>query len=122
MAIDYSTPAGQVRLLIPDTDEQNLLLNDPQIEAFLSLNSGNVRLAAAQALDVIAASEALISKKLTIDGRSTDGPAVAASLKAAATELRRQVDAGEGDDTAGGFDIVNFDPQAGLRGWGAGFL
>lgn len=115
--IDYSTSAGQVRLLIPDTDEANLLLNEEQITAFLTMEGGSVKLAAAQALDAIASSEALISKKLTtVDGASTDGPAVAAELRARAQALRDQVAEGSGDD-AGGFDIVDFDPFAAYRCW-----
>ncbi|RCG31982.1 hypothetical protein DQ384_05420 [Sphaerisporangium album] len=116
MAIDFETDVGAVRLLIPDVDTENMFFIDPAIEAFLRMSGGNVRLATAQALDVIASSEAMISKKLTIDGRSTDGPAVAAELRARATELRRQVDAGEGDDTIG-FDVLDFDPWRGYRGY-----
>ncbi|MFC6080922.1 hypothetical protein [Sphaerisporangium aureirubrum] len=116
MPIDYTTPVGKVRLLIPDTDPVTQLLSDPQIEGFLAIEGGDVKRAVAQALDAIASSEAMISKKLTIDGRSTDGPAVAAELRARAAELRRQVDAGEGDDSVG-FDVVDFDPMLGIRGY-----
>jgi|SRR5690606_37831224 len=117
MAIDYRSPSGQVRLLIPDTDEDNLLLTDAQIEAFLQLEGGNVKLAAAQALEAIASSEALISKKLTTEGgMSTDGPAVAAELRQRAQGLRDQAaEQGPGDDGGGGLVIVDFDPQAAYR-------
>lgn len=118
MAIDYTSPAGQVRLLIADTDEANLLLNDEQIAAFLRLEGGNVKLAAAQALDAIASSEALISKKITtVDGASTDGPAVAAELRQRAQALREQAAEGLGgdDEDAGGLMIVDFDPAAAYR-------
>jgi hypothetical protein len=115
MAIDYSTDVGRVRLLIPDTDEQNALLIDPQIEAFLSME-GSVKLAAAAALDVIASSEVLVSKVIKTQDISTDGAKVAAELRARATELRRQVDEGVGDDSVG-FDVVDFDPHLGYLGY-----
>ena len=54
---DYSTAIGQVRLLVPDTEQlDNLanptadasyLFNDSQIQAFLTLYSNNVKRAAA---------------------------------------------------------------------------
>lgn len=112
MAIDYTTDVGQVRLLIPDTDEANQLLNNPQIEGFLAMEGDNVKLAAAQALDAIASSEVLVSKKITADGLSTDGPAVGTALRARASEIRRQVSEGDGDDSVG-FDVIDFDPWLG---------
>ncbi|MFI7113961.1 hypothetical protein ACIBK9_47125 [Nonomuraea sp. NPDC050227] len=115
MAIDYTTDRGRVRLLIPDVDEANLLLADDQIDAFLSLE-GSVKLAAAQALDAIASSEALVSKAIRTQDLQTDGPKVAAELRARASELRRQVDEGVGDDSVG-FDIVDFDPYTGYLGY-----
>ncbi|MEU4410760.1 hypothetical protein AB0F88_40170 [Streptosporangium sp. NPDC023963] len=115
MPIDYSTDVGQVRLLIADTDPTAQLLNDPQIEAFLSLE-GSVKRAAAQALDVIASSEALVSKVISMNGLSIDGTKVAAELRARASELRRQLDDGDGDDTVG-LAIVDFDPWRGHLGY-----
>jgi len=116
MAIDYTSPVGQVRLLIADTDEHNVLLSDEQIAAFLRME-GNVKLAAAQALDAIASSEALISKRITtVDGASTDGPAVAAELRQRAQALREQAAEGlGGDEDTGGLMIVDFDPAAAYR-------
>ncbi|GAA2860094.1 hypothetical protein [Nonomuraea rubra] len=111
MAIDYSTDRGRIRLLIPDTDEDNLLLIDPQIDAFLSME-GSVKLAAAAALDVIASSEVLVSKVIRTQDLQTDGAKVAAELRARAAGLRQQVDDGVGDDTVG-FDVVDFDRWAG---------
>jgi len=109
--IDYTTLVGQVRLLIPDVDEDNLLLTDAQISAFLQMEGGNVRLAAAQALDVIASSEALISKRITTEGgMSTDGPSVAKELRERAAALRAQVAEGIGDDSVG-LEIVDFNPR-----------
>lgn len=112
------TPAqDDVRLLIADTDPATRMFSTRQIAAFLRLNSDNVRRAAAQALDTIASNETLVSKKITTQDLSTDGPAVAASLRAQAKELRRQADSGEGDSDSFGFEIVDFEPYACRPGW-----
>lgn len=105
MAIDFTTPLGQVRLLIADVDEGNEVLTDPMLEGYLLLTGDNVRLAAAQALDAIAVSETLVSKVMTTLDVTTNGAVVANALRAAATELRRQVS--EGLDGGGDFDIAN---------------
>lgn len=116
MALDYTTPAGQVRLLVSDVDEAALLLTSAQVDGYLAVEGGNVKLAAAAALDAIASSEALVSKKITSQGMSTDGPAVAASLRQQAASLRQQVAEGVGDDDVG-FDVVDFDPHLGYAGY-----
>lgn len=106
MAIDYTTDLGKVRLLIPDTDESNQLFSDAQITAFLTMEGGIVKKAAAAALETIASNEAMVSKVIRAQDLSTDGAKVAAELRARAAELRRQVD--EDDPDAGGFDVVDF--------------
>lgn len=106
ITIDPTTSIGLVRLLVTDVDETDPLFTDAQITAFLNLEQLNTRLAAAQALDAIARSEVLVSKKIRTQDLQTDGPAVAAELRASATELRRQADEGYGDSDAG-LDIVD---------------
>lgn len=115
MAIDYSTSVGRVRLLIPDTDEQNALLIDPQIEALLDME-GSVKYAAAAALEIIASSEVLVSKVIRTQDLQTDGAKVSAELRARAANLRQQAD-DEAGDGGGGFDIVDFDPHRGYLGY-----
>lgn len=124
MAIDYSTDRGRVRLLIPDTNEPDFLLSDAQIDTFLALERGAgtplIKRAAAAALETIASSEALVSKKLRDKDVATDGPAVAQELRARAAQLRADADLDEDNDLAdgGGLDIVDFaDPWT--RSWGA---
>jgi hypothetical protein len=107
----------QVRLLINDTDPANRFFSTGELTDFLALNGLSVRRAAAQALDVWAANEAMVSKKITTQDLQTDGPAVAASLRQSATELRRQADAGEGDDGTDGFEIVEYKPYPYHVGW-----
>jgi len=91
--IDYRTPAGQVRLLIADVNPEAFIVEESQVQGLLALTSGNVRRAAARALRMIAASEVLISKKITTQDLSTDGPAVAAELRAQAKDLEAEADA-----------------------------
>lgn len=95
-----------VRLLAADTG-LDPLLTDFQIEDLLDLNGDDQRLAAADALDVIASSEALVSKKIRTQSLATDGPAVAASLRAHAASLRAQADSADADDEDGAFYVVD---------------
>src|SRR5690606_24312534 len=81
ITVDPSTPIGQVRLLATDLDEAEPLFDDEQIGAFLTMEGGNVRLAAALALETIARSEVLVSKKIRTLDLQTDGPAVARELR-----------------------------------------
>jgi len=72
---DYSTQIGQVRLLIPDTDQlanpadpsqaASYIFDDSQIQAFVTMYVGSIKRAAAQAKLVLATSEALINKVIT---------------------------------------------------------
>lgn len=139
MAIDYTEAAGQVRLLIADTDEANQLLGDNEIAGYLARYGteptgpvsprGPISRAAADALDTIASSEALVSKKIrTGDGLSTDGPAVAAELRKHAAQLRARAREEDDEDgvTGGYLDVLEFRPhgadtlegaEAGVYGW-----
>lgn len=106
--MDYTDPVAQVRLLTTDVDYA--LLTDDQLVALLALNGDSVRLAAADALELIATSEVLVSKKIRTQDLQTDGPAVAAELRALAGSLRAQAArTGEGVDE---FSVVDTIPQA----------
>ena len=99
---DYTTAVGQVRLLIPDTEQlENLadpsaadeyIFNDSQIQAFLTLYGNNVKRAAAQAKLVLATSEALINKVIRSYDYQTDGAKLGAELRAQANDLRAEAD------------------------------
>ena len=84
--IDYETPLGMVRLYITDTSEDPAarLLTDDQIRGLLTAASDSVYGATARALRLIATSEVLVSKKIRTQDLQTDGPAVAAELRAQA--------------------------------------
>lgn len=105
VSYDVSTDLGKVRLLSFDTDTTNPLYQDEEHTAFLDLNAGNVRLAAAQAIDTIAANEAYVQKMIKMLDLMTNGPQTAMALRGAADELRRQVYEGSGD-FSGMFDIA----------------
>lgn len=89
MTYDPTTPVGLVRLLINDISSDPVF-DDGDLNGFLTLEAQSVKRAAAQALDVIADDEALTAKVVTSQDVSTDGPAVAASLRARAATLREQ--------------------------------
>lgn len=99
---NYATAIGQVRLLIPDTEQldnlQDLsqpasyIFNDAQIQAFLTLYSDNVKRAAAQAKLVLATSEALIQKVIKTADYTTDGAKLGAELRAQAKALQDEAD------------------------------
>jgi len=84
------TALGTVRLLCTDRDPDYEIFSDEEIGVFLDLNGGNVRLAGAQALDQIAASQVLILKYIEVNGLRTNGQAVANALHAQAESLRAQ--------------------------------
>lgn len=80
---------NQVRLLISDVTVTpgKFIFDDEEIDAFLSLE-GSVVWAAARALEVIAANEVMVQKRITILDLKTDGPAQAKELREQAKEWR----------------------------------
>lgn len=63
-----------VRLLIPDlAPAPNQIFTDNQVEQFLTLSDQKVFLAAARALEVVAADEALVYKIVRTDDLSVNG-------------------------------------------------
>lgn len=96
-----------VRLYIGDPAGATALLSDAQITALLDDSDDHPRLAAAAALEAIAASEVLVSKKIRTQDLSTDGPAVSAELRALAAQHRaRHQELVDAEDD-GIFDIVD---------------
>lgn len=90
--LDPTTNVGLIRLLITDVDETSPLFEDAQLTALLTAEGGHVKRAAAAALETIARSEVLIAKVISTQDLSTNGPAVAAELRASAKALRDQAD------------------------------
>ena len=131
MPITFTQAYGQVRLLVSDLDEDHFLLTDAMIAGYLARYGvapdgpvtprAPINRAAADALDAIASSEALVSKVIqTVDGLQTDGAKVANSLRTRADSLRRQADAEEAEVEGGTqnayFGVVSFTPYAPPRG------
>lgn len=78
-----------VRQQIADNPDvvANQIFTDTEIEAFISQAMGNLTLASANALRSLAANEALVLKKMSVEGEDTDGAAVAESLRKIAFDL-----------------------------------
>ncbi|MCL8026316.1 hypothetical protein [Nocardioides bruguierae] len=113
---DLTTDVGQVRLLLNDipttaegATEPTAVFTDAEVTAFLALEAGSVKRAAAQAIDTNATNEALASKVLRTDsGVTTDGAKLADAMRKHAAELRRQADAFDDDGDAGYFfDVID---------------
>lgn len=88
-----------------DRDPEAYLFEDEELEAFLSLEGGSVKLACALAFETIAADQAFVLKAIKLLSLSTDGPKVAAEFRAQAKELRAQA-AEEGLSSLGSFDVI----------------
>ena len=103
---DLATNVGKVRALTRDTyGPTTVFFQDAEIEFYLELNVDNVRRAAAEMLDVWASDEAMVTKAITTLDLTTNGPAVAASLRTHAKTLRELADKAELTSDAG-FDIA----------------
>ncbi|MEV5001946.1 hypothetical protein [Nocardioides sp. LML1-1-1.1] len=114
MTINFSTPVGQVRLLINDVDEGAQVFSDDELNAFLSLERGNAKRAAAQAIDAQATNEALALKVLKDHQVTTDGAKLADAMRRHADSLRKQAREDE-DDADDGFYFGVVDIVGGNR-------
>ncbi len=113
---DYSTQIGQVRLLIPDTDQlanpadpsqaASYIFDDSQIQAFVTMYVGSIKRAAAQAKLVLATSEALINKVITTYDLKTDGAKLGAEIREQAKLLREEAIEDEQEDANDTFTVV----------------
>lgn len=118
--IDYTSPIGQVRVLIPDLrkledlrdlrNEPRYLFTDDEILAFLAVNNGNVKRAAADACDAIGMDKALQLLVLKTDDKQTDGAKLLDAIVKRAKTLREQ--AKEDDEDNLSFDVImpSYDP------------
>lgn len=119
--IDYNSPVGQVRVLIPDLrkledlrdlrKEPRYLFTDEEISAYLTINGGNVKLAAADACDAIGTDKALQLLVLKTDDKQTDGAKLLSAFVGRAKQLRAQ--AKEDAESNLAFDVVypSFEPR-----------
>ncbi len=107
---DLASDVGKVRLLIPDRVASDILFEDEEIEAFLALEAGNVRRAAALALETVAADQALTLKVIKTLDLTTDGASVANALLKRADKLRGQAALDEAAEDGAGFDVAEMTP------------
>lgn len=87
---DVTTDRGKVRMLAADRVQADAIFDDDEIDAFLSMESSNIRRAAAMALDTIASDQALVLKVIKTLDLETDGAKLAGALRAQAQALRDQ--------------------------------
>ena len=127
--VDYTTTTGQVRALINDVDQwpydgpytaSRYRLSDGQVNAFLAIaGEGRIHAAGALALRALAANEALVNKVIKTEDLSTDGAALATSLRLLAKELdstQKDIDTEDSYDSA--FQIVDYEGYP-YRNWEA---
>jgi len=115
---DYTTVVGQIRLLIPDTDQldnlQDLtaspdyLFDDDQLQALAVVYSNNIKRAAAQAKLLLATSEALINKVIKTADYSTDGAKLGAELRAQAKQLQDEAREDDLAESSDAFTVVGY--------------
>lgn len=105
---EIGTNVGKVRLLISDIggkDSKSFIFEDEEIQTFLDLNEELPRMAAAEALRVIAANEVQVQKVITFLDLKTDGAKVATALLSAAEKLEER----EEDDATMDFAQMDVD-------------
>lgn len=120
--LDPTSPVGQLRLLISDSQLRTDPLNptapgtyyfpDAFLAGFISMNNGYLKLAAADALMAFATNASLVDGKIRKENLQTDGPAVTNALRLQAMDFRSEgkLDRDEADAAAGNqISIVDFD-------------
>lgn len=106
---DITTNRGKTRLYAQDTITANAIFSDDEIDAFLAANGDNVYLAAADALEIIAANQAYILKVISNNGLSTNGAATAAALRETARVWREKAQSNVGTTNSGIILVPNAD-------------
>lgn len=85
-----SSARDYVRLLVFDTDSTNQIFQDEELDIFLSQNSNDSRLAAAQALEALASKYARSAISYSVTGFSLNRGNVADALLKRAQALREE--------------------------------
>jgi len=98
--------ADRVRMIVPDRDTDNAIFQDEEIADLLVTEGGNVKRAAALALETIASDEALVQKVIRTGDVQTDGAKTAQVLLTRAARLRDQADADDEAEEGGAFDVA----------------
>lgn len=125
--VDFGTPVGQVRALIPDTatddgtDDTDYLFSDDHIDSVLSLYGDNVKRAAAALIDVLANDQALLYKSVRTDDLTVNGASVAEALRRRSDSLRREADSADSEHFEIVYDEGQFWPEGTPPQWGRGW-
>lgn len=122
---NFSTLAGNVRLLVGDTDAEPLdppvlgqgeyaWYSDTELEALGNLFGNNPKRVAIHVLSIVPLNQAMLLKKWTTDDLAVDGPAIIAAmentLKRLAAEVTAEIGVAgdeEGFFVTGGIDNYN---------------
>ena len=95
--MDPTTDRGKVRLLVSDTDTAvaaNQIFSDAEIDALLTLESGDVYMAAAAAAESISASAARSNIVWRAAGQTIDKKGIAENFRALAKMYRKRASDG----------------------------
>ena len=119
--LDPATDLGRLRVLVNDTEQYAEYVPEGSTDAKAYMFSDvwltvyieqfpTLFHAAAACIDMLATNEALVSKKIRTEDLSTDGAAVANSLRAHAIVLRAQgeQDLAKAAETDGAVEIIEF--------------
>lgn len=120
---DGTTLAGQVRILVGDTDPQPLATpveglgqyawySDDELEVLGSLNGMNPKRVAIWVLSQVSISQSLLLKKWTSEDLQVDGPAITRSIETTLARLSKEVEREELNAEETFFGVYNGGPQA----------
>jgi hypothetical protein len=109
---NVATDVGKVRLLVPDRVSADAVFQDDEVEAFLDLEGGVVRRAAALALETIASDNAMTLKVIKLLDLTTDGAKTSDALLKRADKLRAQVETDDQAEEGAAFDIAEMVPNS----------
>lgn len=93
-----SSDVGKIRILLGDTDAENIIsdmgeyrfFSDAELDAFLEMYGGNVKLATARCMETIAGSQVLLLKSWSSDDLSVNGDRITDALRRVAAQLRAE--------------------------------
>jgi len=113
-SFDPASDRGKVRLLVSDTDlavTANQIFSDAEIDALLSLESGDVYMAAAAAAESISASAARSNIAWSAAGQSMDKKGIASNYRDLARIYRKRASSGAPFEEIDAADIA-------INAWG----
>jgi len=118
--LNPSSPVGQVRLLLGDTDPvdaadgdgEYLFYSDNEIESLLNMHGGSPKRTVVRILRSVGFAQVYLLKKFTSADVAVDGTAVARELRLLAIDLEREAD--EEDARGDGGSVFLTSPTGGF--------